>query len=249
MAMSTETKAGIFFLVAFVILGLATFKVEEVGQILRPSYVLKARFRHASGLKVGDPVAVAGVRVGEVKLLGLDEDGIYVVAEIKTDAKVRKDATASIAWQGLLGTKYLDISLGSREQGLMESGEEIKNTREAIEIGAVMEKVDLAVQEVRGLLSGGVKDEMGTIITNMAKISEDVAKQRGTLGKLVGSDEMYKKLDAIATDLTSAAGSLKKILAENEKDLEEVPANVKRKMEFVTVDHMDSVLDHALVRE
>jgi ATP-dependent Lon protease len=34
----------------------------------------------------------------------------------------------------------------------------------------------------------------------------------------------------------------------NEKDLEEIPANVKRKMEFVTVDHMDRVLDHALVR-
>ena len=39
------------------------------------------------------------------------------------------------------------------------------------------------------------------------------------------------------------------IPVENEKDLEEIPANVKRKMEFVTVDHMDSVLDHALVRE
>ena len=39
------------------------------------------------------------------------------------------------------------------------------------------------------------------------------------------------------------------IPAENEKDLEEVPANVKRKLEFVTVDHMDSVLDHALMRD
>ena len=51
--------------------------------------------------------------------------------------------------------------------------------------------------------------------------------------------------------LAANRAGISKVLipAENEKDLEEVPANVKRKLEFVTVDHMDSVLDHALVRE
>lgn len=47
----------------------------------------------------------------------------------------------------------------------------------------------------------------------------------------------------------SRAGISKVILpADNEKDLEEIPANVKRKMEFVLVEHMDQVLDHALVK-
>ena len=36
--------------------------------------------------------------------------------------------------------------------------------------------------------------------------------------------------------------------AENKKDLEEVPANVKKKMEFVLVDHMDQVLEKALAK-
>ena len=51
--------------------------------------------------------------------------------------------------------------------------------------------------------------------------------------------------------LAANRAGISKVLipAENEKDLEEVPANVKRKLEFVTVDHMDSVLDHALVKE
>lgn len=51
--------------------------------------------------------------------------------------------------------------------------------------------------------------------------------------------------------LAANRAGISKVLipAENEKDLEEVPANVKRKLEFVTVDHMDSVLDHALVRD
>ena len=51
--------------------------------------------------------------------------------------------------------------------------------------------------------------------------------------------------------LAANRAGISKVLipAENEKDLEEVPTNVKRKLEFVTVDHMDSVLDHALVRD
>jgi ATP-dependent Lon protease len=51
--------------------------------------------------------------------------------------------------------------------------------------------------------------------------------------------------------LAANRAGISKVLipAENEKDLEEVPANVKRKLEFVTVDHMDSVLDHALDRQ
>jgi ATP-dependent Lon protease len=41
--------------------------------------------------------------------------------------------------------------------------------------------------------------------------------------------------------LAANRAGISKVLipAENEKDLEEVPANVKRKLEFVTVDHMD----------
>lgn len=47
----------------------------------------------------------------------------------------------------------------------------------------------------------------------------------------------------------SRAGISKVLLpSENEKDLEEIPANVKKKMEFVLVDHMDQVLEHALVK-
>jgi ATP-dependent Lon protease len=39
------------------------------------------------------------------------------------------------------------------------------------------------------------------------------------------------------------------IPAENEKDLEDVPAVVKRKLRFVSVEHMDSVLQHTLALE
>jgi ATP-dependent Lon protease len=35
---------------------------------------------------------------------------------------------------------------------------------------------------------------------------------------------------------------------ENERDIDEIPANVRRSLEFITVSHMDEVLEHALVK-
>ena len=36
--------------------------------------------------------------------------------------------------------------------------------------------------------------------------------------------------------------------AENKKDLEDIPGNVRRKLNFVTVSHMDDVLAQTLIR-
>ncbi len=51
--------------------------------------------------------------------------------------------------------------------------------------------------------------------------------------------------------LAAKRAGIKKVLLpmENKKDMEEVPENVKKKIEFVFVEHMDEVLEHALLRE
>jgi phospholipid/cholesterol/gamma-HCH transport system substrate-binding protein len=226
MPMSSEAKAGFFFVIAFIILAMATFRVEELGQLFHPTYSLRVRFRHAAGLKMGDPVAVAGVRVGKIKDLHLESNHIMILAEIKGRVRVREDALAVIAWQGLLGTKYLDISLGDPNKPYLPDGAEIRNTREAIDIGAVMEKVDLAVGQIREALGGDVRGKIGAILDNVATISEKIAKEQGTLGKLIGSDEMYKKLDSIADDIVSASKSLRKILSDNEADVKALIKNL-----------------------
>jgi ATP-dependent Lon protease len=50
--------------------------------------------------------------------------------------------------------------------------------------------------------------------------------------------------------LAANRAGIKKVLlpVENKKDLAEIPESVKRKLEFVFVEHMDEVLEHALVK-
>jgi uncharacterized phage infection (PIP) family protein YhgE len=56
----------------------------------------------------------------------------------------------------------------------------------------------------------------------VATASEDLAQQRGTLGKLIGSDEIYQKANGIADNLKTAAADINKLLAENRERINSV---------------------------
>jgi len=220
LALSNETKAGAFFLIACVILGIVTFKVEEVGQLFKPTFKLEARFDHAGGLKEGDPVTVAGVRVGEVTSVTLEGERILVVAEIKSGVTVRKDANATISWQGLLGNKYLDITLGTSAAPALTDGAEIEETIESPQVSEIMENIREAVTEIQSLVTTDVKGvNLGQMLQDVSKIINNIAEQKGTLGKLVGSQELYGKIDQITRDFSQASKALKKVISDNEEKI------------------------------
>lgn len=226
MALNTETKVGVFFLIGLAILGFLTFKVEDWGALFRKQAQYTVHFPHASGLKVGDMVAVAGMKVGEIKEVRLTGKGVVMVMGVDETVRIRKDAVASIAWGGLLGNRFIDISLGSEESVFLAPGSEIANIVEPIEISDVLAKLDKAAGAIQGLLQGDEGSQFTGLLDNLNKISDDIAQQKGTIGKLVGSDEMYKKLDGIADDLQAAADSVSKILADNDERVASIIKNL-----------------------
>lgn len=68
-----------------------------------------AEFSEAGGLKVNDEVRVAGVRVGKVNSIELDEGVVRVAFKIKTDADLGEDTKAAIKVKTLLGSMFLSI--------------------------------------------------------------------------------------------------------------------------------------------
>lgn len=68
-----------------------------------------AEFSEAGGLKVNDEVRVAGVRVGKVNSIELDEGVVRVGFRIKTDADLGEDTKAAIKVKTLLGSMFLAI--------------------------------------------------------------------------------------------------------------------------------------------
>ena len=97
-------------------------------------YELQAQFSSAAGVNPGSRVEIAGVRVGTVKSVHLDETYFaQVTLELPRSVKVDADTIASIKTSGLIGDRFIELSPGG--SGLfLEAGEMIYDTESALDI-------------------------------------------------------------------------------------------------------------------
>lgn len=124
---------------AFVVIGLATIGYLSI-QVGGASYagpggfILYATFDEVGGLKPRAPVSIAGVTVGEVEAISLDEDlRARVTLDLDPAIELSADTSAGIRTSGLLGDQFVALEPGGEDQTL-RPGEEIAYTESAISI-------------------------------------------------------------------------------------------------------------------
>jgi len=131
-------KAYLEFTVGlFVLIGLAciTYLAVHLGELewFGRGYQVVADFDNVSGLKVGATVEVAGVDVGRVEAISVGQDNqARLTLKINDKVTVYQDAIASIRTKGIIGDKYVKLSLGGASDPLSPGGR-IRNTESAIE--------------------------------------------------------------------------------------------------------------------
>ncbi|WP_341257310.1 MCE family protein [Gordonia malaquae] len=74
-------------------------------------------FRDASGLKAGDDVRMAGVRVGRVQDISLEDGKAHVTFEVQDGQHVYDNTRAAIRYQNLVGLRYLALNLDGATPG------------------------------------------------------------------------------------------------------------------------------------
>lgn len=79
-----------------------------------------ANFAEAGGIKVGDEVRIAGVRVGAVESIELDGDQVRIGFRIKTDSQFGPTSRADLKVKTLLGDMFLAVEPAG--SGQMEEG-------------------------------------------------------------------------------------------------------------------------------
>ncbi|MCY1260247.1 putative phospholipid ABC transporter-binding protein MlaD [compost metagenome] len=130
-----EIGVGLFLLgglLAFLLLALRVsgLTVGESGD----TYKLYAYFDNISGVTVRGKVTMAGVTIGKVTAIDLDRDSYTGRVTMEISKKVDNlpvDSTASILTAGLLGEKYIGISVGGEEE-LLKDGGVIRDTQSAL---------------------------------------------------------------------------------------------------------------------
>ncbi|MGI9302931.1 MAG: outer membrane lipid asymmetry maintenance protein MlaD [Gammaproteobacteria bacterium] len=138
--LSTEFVVGLFVLAGLVCFSYLAVKMGNLG-FLESSYTVQARFTSISGLKQGAFVELAGVRVGKVDNIMLDNGEFEAIVDMAIDngVQIQQDAIASIRTQGIIGDKFIKISPGGAEETI-EPGGEILETESAISLEELVSK-------------------------------------------------------------------------------------------------------------
>jgi len=225
-----SVRVGLFF-----VLGLAlawiTFESLNGGQVFKKSgYTLVAPFANLKGLKEGDEVLMAGVKIGSVAQTRLGRQRVEAVLIIDPKVQIPDDAVASVETSSLLGSQHLAVSFGNSAV-FLQSGQEIKtkNTVDMNEViaqlGSLGAKLEGVANDIGKALGGGggsgslfskvdkLVDESGPKLSEtLANLQEITAKLRsgeGTLGRLVNDPKLHDELLAAVGEIRSAATDAK----------------------------------------
>lgn len=209
MQISTEAKVGIFVLIALGIFGGTAFYLGVFRFDVKRYNSYYVHFKDASGLDDKANVKIAGVKVGWVDDITLEEHGgqVKVKLMIRNKYQVHADARVEIRQESLLGSKFIEISPGSPEALVVSSDSTLLGGRR-----------NSTTTSIEGLIAR---------IESIAKNVEDVSL---ALKSVMGT-EREQNLQAIMQNLDTAASNIAcftGLLANNSDNIEVMLANVNQ---------------------
>ena len=148
---SIEAIVGVFIIIGFAALGFLAIQVSGLSlDSQKETYRVYAQFDDLGGLSVRGRVSVAGVTVGKVSAVTLDKKAYRALVEMeiyKSVDNLSADTVASIQTAGLLGEKYISLSIGG-DPDILADGDTIFDTQSALNL----EKLIGAFASSRGSL-------------------------------------------------------------------------------------------------
>ena len=132
-----ELSVGVFLLAGILCLGYLSIKLAKMEVIGGSGYELMAQFSNIGGLKEGSSVVIAGVDIGRVKSIRLEDYEAEVVLVLPQEIEIQEDAIASIKTKGLIGEKFIQITPGGSDM-IMKSGDRIRETEPAVDMESLI---------------------------------------------------------------------------------------------------------------
>jgi phospholipid/cholesterol/gamma-HCH transport system substrate-binding protein len=233
----SQLKVGIFIIFALLFLAAAILLMGKQTNLFSPKGKLSVIMNNVQGLKVGAPVWLAGIDVGEVTSIGFrnptQSNEVEVVLQIDKASlrKIGEDSTVRVKTRGLMGEKYIDIT---PSKTYAEHPVKILRGSPSVGLDEVMEKAgssfDLIqnyaskLSESNGTMSRLINDpklydNLVTLTRELSEFSNRINSGQGTLGKLYKSEEPYNKMISILNradrslkDIRNSRGTLNKLI-------------------------------------
>lgn len=216
MAHTIERKVGFFFLMALIILG-AMLEIGEKWNPFQKSIHYITYLSTVTGLKVGDPVRLAGVNVGKINAINVKDGNVEIKFEVATETKVKTDTVASLRLTNLLGGQFLSLSFGTPAASVLEEGGTVKG-KDSANIDVIVDSVSDVVKEAKVLITDLNKNQ-GEVMKKISLILDD---NRSNLASSIAN------FKSITTKIDSGEGSLAMLLNDKQlySDLRDAGSNI-----------------------
>ena len=223
-------RVGVFFLVSFAILVASLLVVGTNTRMFERKYELVMYLPNAQQLDKGAMVALAGLEVGRIKNISLVEKDGTVVVQLKLlvplarQAQITSSSVASVRTVGVLGDRFIDITIGDPNEAALAEGSELQvdtptdwpatfqRARGALD--DFLELIAQGAQLIRNVNEGDgtvamllndpiMADGLRQSAANLSNVTGDLRDGKGTLGKLIKDPLMAQKMDQAVTRLDS----------------------------------------------
>ncbi len=222
---NTELWVGIFVLASLVAGGAVLFIIGNQANLFTPKTEFEAAFKDADGLRAGSPIRIAGVDVGTVTEVHLEDDGstriIFSIVR-GADRLVREGSTAIIGSKGMLGDKQIDLSVG--EGPALEAGSRVRTeqppglTDYVKTAGDLIDSAQRTLASVEKATAAFGDDSFSTDVkamaANMAKLTNMATNEGSALGRLMTDQAMGADLKRGTAGMAQASVELSKTLRE-----------------------------------
>lgn len=199
-----KITVGIFIFLGLLIFVIGIFTLGSQRKVFVKSFKLNVIFNDIQGLKPGDNVWYSGVKVGTIKKIQFyGNSQVQVLLNIEEEAHkyIHKDASATIASDGLIGNKIIVLNGGSPGFPFIEDGDRVKVT------------TTLSTDQMMKTFQVSNKN-LVDITTDFKTLSSNLIAGKGAAGALLADEEISKNFKAIVSNLKSTTQATNKMAAE-----------------------------------
>ncbi len=230
----TETIVGLFVLASLLLLLVLVVFIGRRQSIFEGHYQLHGFFKSVGGLQTGADVQLAGISVGYVKDIRFSPDNkVNVILSVnqKQMERIRADSVATIKTFGLMGDRYLAITVGSDMEPIIPRGGTIK-TQETLDIDEVLdsarptfENLQNSIQNISILTDrlANKDSDVANILRNVKEMTANINKGEGTIGALIQRDDLYEKANSVLETTQQTMQSFRSASSNVEHASQELP--------------------------
>lgn len=189
---------GIFIFLGLAIFILTVLTLGSQKKTFEKSITAKTYFGNVNGLQKGNNVWFSGVKVGTIKKVALQANGMVEVDMSIEEQSVKfipRDAKAKLSSDGLIGNKIIEIFGGNVNGEKLQSGDVLKNDKL------------LSTDDIMNTLSKN-NDNLFAITNDFKLVSSQIASGKGSVGKLLTDETLYNQLNAATLILKKASQNL-----------------------------------------